>query len=406
MTFRWASCGVLVATAAACGGGGSHATTVTEKLVTTVEQTTAPTAPKRSFTQLVQTVRSGVIRIEAEDCGGSGDIGTGILVSPRLVATVDHVVANAQTITLKRGGAVIGYGKVLGEDPERDVALVRSSVPITGHVFELSTQQPRLGDAVATLGFPLGLPLTVTRGSVSGLHRAIPIESIVRQNMIQTDAAVNPGNSGGPLLSAQTGEVLGLVDLGTNQANGLAFAVSSRVASPLLEAWKVAPEPVAASGCSSGGSGGSGSGVAAASFSGREFSVEYPTGWRVVSDERNRGSYNDTVIENPGDSLGLIRVDVSPGTPSTVRSSEEIEASLAAQPGYEQLAWRAATIDGQNALYWEFLVDENGVLLHKVDVFSTSSGGNGFAILTQSPATEWGAYSSLFRSVRGTLSVY
>ena len=90
---RWAVCGVLLASVAGCGGG-SGTTTVT-KNVTTVEQTTPPTTAKRSFAQLVQTVRSGVIRIEAQNCDGSGDIGTGILLSPRIIATVDHVVAGA-----------------------------------------------------------------------------------------------------------------------------------------------------------------------------------------------------------------------------------------------------------------------------------------------------------------------
>jgi S1-C subfamily serine protease len=260
---------------------------------------------------------------------------------------------------------------------------------------------------VAALGFPLGLPLSVTRGSVSGLHRAIGIESIVRQNMIQTDAAVNPGNSGGPLLSAKTGDVLGLVDLGTTQANGLAFAVSSRVASPLLDAWKAAPQPVSVGGCSTGGgSGTSGVSAAAAAFTGREFSLDYPSGWRVTADEHDVGTYTDTVIENPADPLGLVRVDVSPGSPSTLRSSEKIEAALEPQPGYQRLAWRATTIDGQSALYWEFLVSENGVLLHKVDIFSTCPSGNGFAILTQAPADEWQQYAALFGAVRGTLKVY
>jgi hypothetical protein len=112
------------------------------------------------------------------------------------------------------------------------------------------------------------------------------------------------------------------------------------------------------------------------------------------------------VIENPSNALDLVRVDVSPGTPSTLSSSEKIEAALASQPGYEQLAWRATTIDGQAGLYWEFLVEENGVLLHKVDVFSTSPTGNGFAVLTQSPAGSWAEYSSTFGSMRGTLTVY
>jgi len=102
---------------------------------------------------------------------------------------------------------------------------------------------------VAALGFPLGLPLTVTRGSVSGLDRSIPIVGLVRRRLVQTDAAVNPGNSGGPLLSSDTGVVVGLVDLGTSQANGLAFAVSAQVAGPLLQAWATAPQVVPAASC-------------------------------------------------------------------------------------------------------------------------------------------------------------
>jgi hypothetical protein len=129
-----------------------------------------------------------------------------------------------------------------------------------GYHFTISPREPRLAEDVAALGFPLGLPLTVTRGVVSGSDRTIPINGIDRKKLVQTDAAVNPGNSGGPLIATDTGEVVGLVDLGTSQANGLAFAVSGQVASPLLQAWKVSPQPVSAPSCS----GGSSSGQAAA----------------------------------------------------------------------------------------------------------------------------------------------
>jgi serine protease Do len=128
---------------------------------------------------------------------------------------------------------------------------VRVSAPISGYVFRLVSRSPRLGEAVAAFGFPLGLPLTVTRGSVSGLDRSIPIEGFVRRRLVQTDAAVNPGNSGGPLISTKTGDVLGLVDLGTSEANGLAFAVSALVAQPLLQAWRAAPQTIAAASCGS-----------------------------------------------------------------------------------------------------------------------------------------------------------
>jgi serine protease Do len=84
---------------------------------------------------------------------------------------------------------------------------------------------------------------------VSGSDRTIPIEGIRRRRLVQTDAAVNHGNSGGPLISLDSGKVVGLVDIGTTQANGVAFAVSSQVAQPLLHVWAVSPQPVAATRC-------------------------------------------------------------------------------------------------------------------------------------------------------------
>ena len=122
---------------------------------------------------------------------------------------------------------------MIGFDRERDLALLGTSEPIEGHVFSFAEKAPRLGEEVAALGFPLGLPLTVTRGSISGLSRTIPIEGVRRRHLVQTDAAVNPGNSGGPLLLAGTAEVVGLVDLGTTQANAVAFAVSAGGSAPV-----------------------------------------------------------------------------------------------------------------------------------------------------------------------------
>jgi serine protease Do len=196
---------------------------------------------------VVARVRSGIVRIETDDCTG-GAIGTGFLLSPRLVATVDHVVDGATLIRLKLAGKLAAHGTVIGADPARDLALIRADAPIKGYRFRLAARAPQLGEDVSALGFPLGLPLTVTRGSVSGNGRTIPIDGLRRRDLVQTDAAVNPGNSGGPLI-ADDGTVVGLIDLGTTQANGLAFAVSSQVAEPLLRAWQTAPQPVAAASC-------------------------------------------------------------------------------------------------------------------------------------------------------------
>ena len=102
---------------------------------------------------------------------------------------------------------------------------------------------------MVALGFPLGLRLTSTQGAVSGVGRTVPIDGVRRRDMVQTDAAVNPGNSGGPLIDVDSGDVLGLVDLGSQEANGIAFAVSTQIARPLLQAWQQAPQRVPIAAC-------------------------------------------------------------------------------------------------------------------------------------------------------------
>lgn len=197
---------------------------------------------------LVARVRSGVIRVEVEGCG-ERSVGSGFLIAPRLVATVEHVVEGAARIELRSGGRSLGTATVIGSDAARDLALLRTSKPLHGHLFRVARRAPRLGEAVVALGYPLGLPLTVTRGTVSGTNRAISIDGVRRRHLVQTDAALNPGNSGGPLLALPSGEIVGLIDTGSLSFNGIGFAVSAQVARPLLHAWQVAPQPVALRRC-------------------------------------------------------------------------------------------------------------------------------------------------------------
>jgi S1-C subfamily serine protease len=171
--------------------------------------TTRADKGNQSFPQIIADVRSGVVKIENATCDANYE-GTGILIGPRLVATVEHVVADAHEITLRQGGQSVATATVIGRDPERDVALLRASKPLSGHVFHFSPRSVALGEDVAAIGFPFRLPLTVTRGSVSGKGRNINVDDVPRRRLVQTDAAVNPGNSGGPLVSAISGDVLGL----------------------------------------------------------------------------------------------------------------------------------------------------------------------------------------------------
>jgi S1-C subfamily serine protease len=241
----------LSALASSCGGAASQTSSTPGKTSTsrtTTESPGAPSAVELPLPDLIQQIRSGIVRINVTGCGFSGT-GTGLLVGPHEVVTVEHVVDGARTIKIEQGGKVLGKAIVIGADGARDLALLQTKIRITGHRFTVSAKAPRLGDSVAVIGYPLGLPLSVTKGTVSGLGRVVPIKRVKRRGLIQTDAAVNPGNSGGPLVLLPGGEVVGLVDLGSLKVNGIAFAVNGRVAAKLVDAWRASPQPLPSARC-------------------------------------------------------------------------------------------------------------------------------------------------------------
>jgi len=209
----------------------------------TVTPSPSPT-PDSSFASWFASESSGVIRIQATSCGQS-DIGTGFLIAPDLVATVNHVVAAPVTVALSAGGETT-TGVVVGSDPSGDLALVRAARPFAGHVFSLASSPPQVGAAVAAMGYPENLPLTMTQGAISGLDRTITLDGRSLGGLIQTDTPVNPGNSGGPLIDA-SGTVVGLVDAKLLQAEGIGYAISSGPASQAFASWEQsgAPEPPA-----------------------------------------------------------------------------------------------------------------------------------------------------------------
>ena len=138
-------------------------TTAPPSTASTATQTLSGSGQPSSFPKLISRVRSGVVRIEVTTCDVKG-VGTGLILGPRLVATVGHVVDGASSIDVKRSGRVMATGQVIGTDADRDLALIRTSKPLKGYHFKFADRAPQLGESVAALGYPLGLPLTVTRG--------------------------------------------------------------------------------------------------------------------------------------------------------------------------------------------------------------------------------------------------
>lgn len=212
---------------------------------TTPPPTPTTAQPPAGWSDTVAAVRSGVVKINVTLCDGGG-VGTGFLVQDDLVVTAAHVVKDQAEISVSIGTEIVG-AEVLGMDEPADLALLRISRPVDGHVFTFVATPPQLGEEVAALGFPLDADLTFTAGRVSGLNRQQTIGSRTVTNLVQTDAAINPGNSGGPLLTLE-GEVAGVVSskrawvFGTNtpddfSAEGTAYAVDARKAVLAVESW-------------------------------------------------------------------------------------------------------------------------------------------------------------------------
>lgn len=175
--------------------------------------------PSRSAS-LVDRVADGVVSLTGSQATGSAFV----ITRDGLALTNHHVVAGQRQIVARlRGGQDVPV-RVLRTDAQADVALIEILCNKDCITLDLSVASPGLGTEVYAVGTPLSESLThtVTRGIVSALRRKGPI------SLIQTDAAVNPGNSGGPLVASASGHVVGIVSskVVSSSVEGIAFAVS------------------------------------------------------------------------------------------------------------------------------------------------------------------------------------
>ena len=157
--------------------------------------------------------------------------GSGFIVSEDgVILTNAHVVRDAQEVTIKLTDRREFRAKVLGSDPRTDVAVLKIEAKGLPVVKFGSTQDLRVGEWVLAIGSPFGFENSVSAGVVSAKGRALPDESFVP--FLQTDVAVNPGNSGGPLFNAR-GEVVGINSQIYSQSGGyqgISFAIPIEVA--------------------------------------------------------------------------------------------------------------------------------------------------------------------------------
>lgn len=219
---------------------------------TVVKSTATPpeTKPSNEWADIVEKTRSGVALIYSTTCE-SGSTGTGFLIDDDLVVTAAHVVEGSTQIHMTLGEKLVPAW-VMGIDPKADIALLKTGRSVDGHQFELNVDPLRIADKVAAVGFPVldhddpnrsisGFKFT--EGSISGLNQTVSIGSIDTNTAIQTDAAINSGNSGGPLLN-DAGDVVGMafaVKRGNGMENpsveGTGFAVPSLSLKPAVDEW-------------------------------------------------------------------------------------------------------------------------------------------------------------------------
>jgi S1-C subfamily serine protease len=189
---------------------------------------------------VTERVGPAVVRVETgskeTNLRGRGGLGSGIVISPDgFVLTNSHVVGSSRQIRLRDTEGAVTDARVLGVDPDTDLALLRADgARDLRYALLGNSKNLRCGQLVVAIGNPLGFESTVTAGVVSALGRSIrSVSGRTIEDVIQTDAALNPGNSGGPLVSSSA-EVIGINTAIISGAQGICFAVASNTAQFVL----------------------------------------------------------------------------------------------------------------------------------------------------------------------------
>ncbi|HZA08876.1 S1C family serine protease [Mycobacterium sp.] len=222
---KWAVLLAVVAAMSACSNNATQ-TGNSSQAKTTPQTAPAQADAARGYADIVERLSPSVVTVQTD----SG-LGSGVVLRPDIVVTNEHVVGRQPDVAVVFADGVGTRGHVMATDTVTDLAVVRTdrkNLPVPEYRSEL----PRPGETALAIGSPLGFQNSVTAGVISGLHRDIPgsaAQSSSLVDLIQTDASISPGNSGGALLDA-SGRTVGISEAYIPPAAGavsLGFAIPS-----------------------------------------------------------------------------------------------------------------------------------------------------------------------------------
>lgn len=218
-------------------GGPRLAVVAAQEVETTTAKTASDSNVKKTRKQIIEDSQKKVVTIES----GIG-LGSGFLYNDKGdVITNAHVVEGSKEVTVRTLNHEEYQGTVIGIGEETDVAVVRvpglqKLTPLT-----IAKSKAETGDEVLALGSPLGLENTVTTGIISGVGRSFEIPPYIYSNLYQISAPITHGNSGGPLIHAETGEVLGINSAVVEQEGGIGFSIPITSVLKQVQAWSEKP---------------------------------------------------------------------------------------------------------------------------------------------------------------------